>query len=328
MGNNSSGAHSATPYDDVFRTMFTDCPELIIPVTNELFNTNYPIDIKVENLSTSLSSDDDTNILRREADSCIKILNRVYHIECQSSYDGTMVLRMAEYDSIIALREAHSLFFEDSTSYLTKSLTINWPLSAVIYLRCNVNLPNHYTYIIYFHNRSNGNNEISVNVPILKMQSYTTDELLKKDLVFLFPFHVFAYEKYLNKNTIEFPVTLTEAYSKLDKYLSDKTKRGLLTEYHSSIIRHMIVITTDALSKGNKKIMKGVERIMRGTVLEYEAKTIYREGIKEGIKSGIKEGHLNTLISLVNKNKLSLSDAAKEASLSEEAFKEAMKKQP
>ena len=29
---------------------------------------------------------------------------------------------------------------------------------------------------------------------------------------------------------------------------------------------------------------------MGGKVLEYEAKTIYREGIKEGIKEGINEG--------------------------------------
>lgn len=30
-----------TPYDDVFRTLLTDCTELIIPVINEIFHTNY-----------------------------------------------------------------------------------------------------------------------------------------------------------------------------------------------------------------------------------------------------------------------------------------------
>ena len=29
-----------TPYDDVFRTLLTDCTALIIPVVNELFHTN------------------------------------------------------------------------------------------------------------------------------------------------------------------------------------------------------------------------------------------------------------------------------------------------
>ena len=30
-----------TPYDDVFRTLLTDCTALIIPVVNELFHTSY-----------------------------------------------------------------------------------------------------------------------------------------------------------------------------------------------------------------------------------------------------------------------------------------------
>lgn len=30
-----------TPYDDVFRTLLTDCTELILPVVNEIFHMNY-----------------------------------------------------------------------------------------------------------------------------------------------------------------------------------------------------------------------------------------------------------------------------------------------
>lgn len=30
-----------TPYDDAFRTLLQDCPELVIPLINELFGTNY-----------------------------------------------------------------------------------------------------------------------------------------------------------------------------------------------------------------------------------------------------------------------------------------------
>ena len=30
-----------TPYDDVFRTLLQDCPELVIPLINELFGTDY-----------------------------------------------------------------------------------------------------------------------------------------------------------------------------------------------------------------------------------------------------------------------------------------------
>lgn len=32
---------SSTPYDDVFLTLLTDCTELMIPVVNEIFHTDY-----------------------------------------------------------------------------------------------------------------------------------------------------------------------------------------------------------------------------------------------------------------------------------------------
>ncbi len=37
-------------------------------------------------------------------------------------------------------------------------------------------------------------------------------------------------------------------------------------------------------------VREGVKAVMGGKVLEYEAKTIKREGIEEGIKEGIEEG--------------------------------------
>ena len=32
-----------TPYDDAFRTLLQDCPELVIPLINELFGTDYTL---------------------------------------------------------------------------------------------------------------------------------------------------------------------------------------------------------------------------------------------------------------------------------------------
>ena len=38
---NGKTTSSNTPYDDVFRTLLTDCSSLIIPVVNEIFHENY-----------------------------------------------------------------------------------------------------------------------------------------------------------------------------------------------------------------------------------------------------------------------------------------------
>lgn len=68
-------------------------------------------------------------------------------------------------------------------------------------------------------------------------------------------------------------------------------------------------------------VKEGVESVMGGRVLEYEAKTIKNAGIAEGIN----EGAVMTLVSLVRDGILSVTDAALRAKLSEEEFLTKMK---
>ena len=63
---------------------------------------------------------------------------------------------------------------------------------------------------------------------------------------------------------------------------------------------------------------------MGGKVLEYEAKTIRNEGIKEGMQEGLQKGRLEMLFDLVRDNLLSIKDAASQAKLTEETFREKM----
>ena len=51
------------------------------------------------------------------------------------------------------------------------------------------------------------------------------------------------------------------------------------------------------IAKKYHAVREGVKSVMGGKVLEYEAKTIKREGIKEGIKEGI-EGTVSILKNL------------------------------
>ncbi len=99
-----------TPYDDVFRTLLNDCTELIIPVVNEIFGENYngnePI-VFFQNEHFLNQQDGNTN--EKITDTYFEIQGIVckkYHIECQSTTDGSMLVRLFEYDSQIALDDA------------------------------------------------------------------------------------------------------------------------------------------------------------------------------------------------------------------------------
>ena len=47
-------AETSTPYDDVHRTMLNDCPKLIIPVVNEMFQKKHSDNEKVTLLNNEL----------------------------------------------------------------------------------------------------------------------------------------------------------------------------------------------------------------------------------------------------------------------------------
>ena len=104
-----------TPYDDVFRTLLTDCTELMIPVVNEIFHTHYTGKeticllqnehfIKMPDGSEQERiTDSSFEIISEETAPIAQGQKKRYHIECQSTEDGSMIVRMFEYDTQLAL---------------------------------------------------------------------------------------------------------------------------------------------------------------------------------------------------------------------------------
>ena len=65
-----------TIFDDVFRTMLEKMPELVIPLINEVFGTNYPADIPIE----QQRNEHQTKSGEKITDSRLKIADKIYHI--------------------------------------------------------------------------------------------------------------------------------------------------------------------------------------------------------------------------------------------------------
>ena len=115
----------STIFDDVFRTETEKMPELTIPLINEVFGTNYPSNVEIiqgrnEHLTKSG---------KKITDSYIIIGEKRYHMECQSTEDNTMILRMIEYDFAISVEYAekvHGVY------------RMQFPHSCILYLRGDV----------------------------------------------------------------------------------------------------------------------------------------------------------------------------------------------
>lgn len=67
-------------------------------------------------------------------------------------------------------------------------------------------------------------------------------------------------------------------------------EKGTISEYTRCTIIDMSNKVLEHIAKKYHAVREGVKSVMGGKVLEYEAKTIKREGIKEGLEEGLKEG--------------------------------------
>ena len=304
---------SSTIYDDVFRTLLNDCPALIIPVINELFGENYSGDELIEfKPNEHFVKQQDGNEDKRITDTLFVIHSLVlkdYHLECQSSNDGTLIIRIFEYDSQIAL---------DHGTIQDNVLHVKFPNSAVLFLRSTSNTPDFMTVCVEFPNGS-----FSYNIPVMKVQRYSIEEIFDKRLLFLIPFYIFSHEKNFDvyDNSEQKLNSLLDEYKTIAEKLDALVLNGSVDEYTKCTLHDMTGKVIEFIAKNHSTVREGVKNIMVGKILDYPAKDILRQGISQGIT----EGRLSMLFELVTKKLLSLKDASVMADLSEDEFSRMMK---
>lgn len=176
----------ANIYDGAFRTILNDCRQLIIPMINEIFGEDYTGKEKIEFRPNEhfLDQQDDAN-QERITDTNFTIWGREkkkYHLECESSLpDGRMTIRLFEYDAQIAL---------DEGEVTGETLMVTFPNTAVLYLRSHKKTPDKTKYVI-----KTPGGTVEYDIPIMKMQEYSLDDIFAKGLLMLIPFYIFSHEK-------------------------------------------------------------------------------------------------------------------------------------
>ena len=169
-------------FDDIFRTLCEKNSKLLIPLINEVFHRDYKMTEKIELWAGEhhVLAGNRQNLDKRITDSAVHIGENLYHLECQSNPDGSMVLRMVEYDFHIALENA----VEMESGY-----EMHFPESAVLYLRHGKNTPDEIQMKIVFPQGAS----VTYCVPVIKTQLYSEEDILGKQLYFLIPYYILKY---------------------------------------------------------------------------------------------------------------------------------------
>ena len=272
---NDEATDHSTIFDDVFRTIAQKMPQLLIPLINEVFHTSYSEEEHFEQLRNEHYEKYGTVI----TDSIIQIGNHIYHLECQSSKDKTMVIRMFEYDISIAIEHA---------SYGNDEIwEIEFPQSCVLYIRNHRDLPDYHEAVVKFADGQ----KMRYRVPILQAKKYTVDRIFEKRLLILLPYHILRYEHFLKHNGMDTRKLqqLLADFREINRRLEETAEK----ENKSHLYMDMIVLIeqiADYIIPKNNTIRKGLGDVMGGKILKLQSEELLELGEARGKAKGRLEG--------------------------------------
>ncbi len=292
-------------YDGAFRTILNDCRKLIIPVINEIFSEHYTGEEEIRFFPNEHFLDQqDAADKERITDTNFQIIGRIvkkYHLECESSLpDGKITIRLFEYDAQIAL---------DEGEVTEETLTVTFPNTAVMYLRAYKKTPDKMKYVIITPGGT-----VQYDVPIMKVQSYSLDEIFEKRLLMLIPFYIFSHEKSFSEynNNEQKLEELKAEYRIILERLDDLEKQGIIGAFDKRTIIDLSSDVINEIARKYENVQKGIGAMMRGPLIQTEARTILNRGISQGISETKKE----TALRMLKMGKLTVEEIAEYSALS------------
>lgn len=251
-------------YDNVFKTMKMKHKRLFVAVINDVFDRDYPADVKVEvlpsegYLTESETADGSKEIEEQISDFLIKIGSEIYLLKCQSYDDGSMAIRIAEYAFIVARQFA---------IWDIGHATVPMPQFSVIYIKRTDKTPKETTVTFIFPDGQ----EVDYKSNNVILDELTKEYIVKKRLFPYIPFYIARYEKSISSEG-----AIDKAIEDLI-YFKDEMVRlnqeGELSDGEMIDLMGLVNTIITHITNGNRNEERLVN-IMGGTVIETESDKI------------------------------------------------------
>lgn len=190
-------------FDKVFKKVITLSAKAVVNLINGLFGTEYPLDSKI---SYNWTEFEDDRLRRILADTILTINGtHSYHMEAQMEKDNAIVFRVFDY----GFQHANRMRVTDAEN---GTYVLRFPEPVVIYLYYEGIVPDIYTLTL---ERDNGEIMCEYNVPVVKVQDISAEELSERKMIVLLPFHILKLRQLIKKKTIG------EALPELKRIIND-----------------------------------------------------------------------------------------------------------
>ena len=211
-------------WDEIMKALVYTMPEQLFPLIEEVYGITYPKGTSVQFLSTEqpvFPNNTEESFTSQFMDLSVLVAGTdYYHIECQMKNDHQMVIRMLSYDLHFAMQ--HCEAEQDATG----EMILRFPRSVVLYPEKNGKIPDRLRCRIIFQDDS----EHTYQVPTVKMQDYSMEEIQKKHLILFLPYVLLRLRPQLESRNRINKEELTSLVNSVIVILNEEVQLGNITE--------------------------------------------------------------------------------------------------
>ena len=151
---------------------------------------------------------------------------------------------------------------------------------------------------------------VRYDVPIMKVQKYSLDDIFEKRLLILIPFYIFSHEKsFPEYNSNEQKLAELKAeYQEILEKLDGLEQQGVIGAFDKRTIIELSGDVIKEIAQKYENVQKGVGDIMGGALIETEARIILNQGISETKKQAA--------LKLLKRGKQTVEEIAEDTGLS------------
>ena len=151
---------------------------------------------------------------------------------------------------------------------------------------------------------------IQYDIPIMKVQTYSVDDIFEKRLLMLVPFYIFSHEKSFpeyNSNAQKLEELKAEYQEILEK-LDELERQEVIGAFDKQTIIDLSGDVLDEIAQKYENVQKGLGDMMRGALLETSARTILNQGISQNQRE--------TALRMLKRGKMTIEEIAEDTGLS------------
>ena len=250
-------------WDEIMKALVYTMPEQLFPLIEEVYGITYPKGTSIQFLSTEqpvFPNNTEEAVTSQFMDLSVLINGTdYYHIECQMKNDHQMVIRMLSYDLHFAMQ--HCETEQDAAG----EMILRFPRSVVLYPEKNRKIPDRLRCRIIFQDDS----EHTYQVPTVKMQDYTLEEIQKKHLILFLPYVLLRLRPQLESRNGIKKEELTSLVNSVIVILNEEVQLGNITELQQKDILELF-------NRASKKIFTHYPEYQRevSSMTELKIKTL------------------------------------------------------